>query len=242
MGIIKTGKEIVLLKKSAQIANSCIPLIEKSLAEKDITEREIARRIKEKIKKQDANLAFPTIVASGKRASMIHSKPPFTNRIISGLGYVDFGASYKGYRTDVTVPFIKGKISKKQMKVVRIVLKAYEIAISSIRIGLPCWMPHQKVANYMKRNGYKMLHPIGHGLGLRIHELPYIGTPSKKKLSKKKKLRWEKLKKMKFEENMVFTIEPAVYIKNSFGCRFENDVLLTKKGPKILTNSKLIKI
>jgi Xaa-Pro aminopeptidase len=242
MGIIKTKKEIVLLKKSAQITNSCIPLIEKSLSEKNITEREIAKIIREKIKKQKASLAFRTIVASGKRASMIHSKPSVTNQVIFGLGYVDFGACYKGYRTDVTVPFIKGKISKKQMRAVKVVMKSYEIAVKSIIVGLPCWKPHQKVDRYMRRKGYKMLHPIGHGLGLRVHELPYIGTPSKKKLKKKVKVKWEKLKKIKFEENMVFTIEPAIYIKNSFGFRFENDVLITKKGPQILTHSKLIKV
>jgi Xaa-Pro aminopeptidase len=242
MGIIKTGKEIILLKKSAQITNSCIPLVEKSLAEKNITEKEIAKRIKEKINKQNATLAFRTIVASGKRSSMIHPKPTVTDEIISGLGYVDFGACYKGYRTDITVPFIKGKISKRQMRAVRAVLKAYEIAIKSIKIGLPCWKLHQKVDRYMRNNGYRMMHSLGHGLGLVIHDSPSITMPRKKKLSKKKKLRWEKMKKIKFEENMVFTIEPAIYIKNSFGCRFENDILLTKSGPKILTNSKLIKI
>jgi len=239
--IIKTRKEIILLKKSAQITNSCIPLIEKSLSEKNITEKEIARRIREKIKKQNGTLAFRTIVASGKRSSMIHSKPTVTDEVISGLGYVDFGACYKRYRTDITVPFIKGKINKKEMKAVKTVFKAYEIAISSIKIGMPCWKLYQKVDKYMRKNGYKMMHSLGHGLGLRIHELPFITMPRKKKLNRKKKKIWEKLKRIKFEENMIFTIEPAIYIENSFGCRFENDVLLTKKGLEILTKSKLIR-
>jgi Xaa-Pro aminopeptidase len=238
--IIKTEKEINLIKKAAEISDSCIPLIEKSLRE-EITEKELRRRIERKIRSKGASLSFQTIVACGKRSAQIHSKPRATDKIIKGLGYVDFGASYKGYKSDITVPFIKGKISKKQMKAVRTVLNAYNIALKSIKVGMPCWKLHQNIKNYMRRSGYKMLHPIGHGLGLRIHELPYIGMPSKKKLSKKKRLKWEKLKKIKFEENMVFTIEPAIYIKDSFGFRFENSVLLTRKGPKVLTGSRLIK-
>jgi Xaa-Pro dipeptidase len=54
--------------------------------------------------------------------------------------------------------------------------------------------------------------------------------------------KWEKLKKIRFQEGMVFTIEPGVYVKGLGGCRLENDVLLTRKGPKILTYSRLIEV
>lgn len=241
MKLTKTQEEIELIKKAAQITNSCIPLIEESLKEK-ITEKELRRRIARKIRSQHATLSFRTLVACGKRSAKIHPKPTATDKIIKGIGYVDFGACYKCYRSDVTVPFIKGKIDERQMKAVKIVLKAYDITISSIKVGLSCWKLHQKIDKYMRKNGYKLLHSLGHGLGLRIHELPHIGMPSKKKLSKKRKSRWEKLKKIRFEENMVFTIEPAVYVKGLGGCRLENDVLLTRKEPIILTNARLIKI
>jgi Xaa-Pro dipeptidase len=239
MGIIKTKREIELLKKSAEITNSCLSLIENLLNKEKITEKDIARAIRRKIYSQDARLAFRTIVACGKRAAKIHPKPAATNKLISGLGYVDFGASYKGYKSDITIPFIKGEISEKEERIVQTVLKAYELAINSIKIGLPCWKLHEKVDNFLKKKGFKMMHSLGHGLGLKIHELPTIGKP-RKKLSKKKKLKWEKLKKIRFQEGMVFTIEPAVYVKGLGGCRIENDVLLTRKGPKILTHAKLI--
>jgi Xaa-Pro aminopeptidase len=66
--------------------------------------------------------------------------------------------------------------------------------------------------------------------------------PKKKKLRGKKKRRWEKIKKINFEKNMVFTIEPGIYVKGIGGCRLENDIMMTIKGPKILTHSKLIEI
>lgn len=241
MRIIKTKREIKLLKKSATITNSCIPVIRQALKEDRITEKEIVRKIRRKIRSQNATFSFEPIVACGKRSAVIHPNPRSTNKIISGIGLVDFGACYKGYRTDITVPFIKGKISKKERKIVNSILQAYAIAIKSIKIGMPCWKLHEKVNKFLGKYDFKLAHSLGHGIGLKIHELPYIGKPRKKPRGKKK-AKWEKLKKIKFQDNMVFTIEPAVYVKGLGGCRLENDILIERKSIKILTNAKLIKV
>ncbi|MCS7123456.1 MAG: M24 family metallopeptidase [Candidatus Aenigmarchaeota archaeon] len=232
--MIKNKKEIEFIKKSAKIASSCIPLIKKLLKKKKITEREIALAIRRKIYSQGAKLAFNTIVACGKRSAMIHPKPRVTNRLVSGLGYVDFGASYKGYKTDMTIPFIKGNISKKEEKIVYTVVKAYELAIKSIKINLPCFKLFEKVNNFLRKHGFYLQHSLGHGVGMKIHELPIIGTP-KRKFSKKRKI-------IKFQKNMVFTIEPAIYVKELGGCRLENTFLLTDKGLISLTKARLIKV
>jgi Xaa-Pro aminopeptidase len=241
MGMIKTKKEIKLLKKSAQITDSCIPIIRESLKEDKITEKEIARRIRKNLKKQNATLAFETIVACGKRAAMIHAKPRSTNKKISGIGLVDFGACYKGYRTDMTVPFIKGKISERERKIVVTVLQAYDVAIKSIKVGKYCWKSYEKTDKFLRNHGFRMVHSLGHGIGLKIHELPYIWKTNKK-LRGKKKLKWEKIKKIKFQESMIFTIEPAVYVKGLGGCRLENDFLIEKKKIKSLTHANLIEV
>jgi len=240
--MIKTKKEIELLKKSAKISNSCIPIIKRSLAEDRITEKELARRIRKKMKQQRAGEAFRMIVCSGKRAARVHAKPRTTNKTINGLGYVDFGANYKGYKTDITVPFIKGKISKKERRMVKAVLQAYKLAVCSIKIGEPCWKVHEKTNNFLKKWGYECPHAIGHGIGKKTHEIPYIGVPKKKRLAKKKRRKWERIKKITFQPGMVFTIEPAVYVKGLSGFRIENDILLTKRGVKVLTNARLIEI
>lgn len=242
MSIIKTKREIELLKKSAEITDSCIPIIKQSLKEDKITEKELRRIIERKIRSQSANLSFQTLVACGKRSAMIHPKPNATNKIISGIGYVDFGASYKGYKADITVPFIKGKIGKRERKIVETTLEAYNLAISSITINNPCWELFQEVSNFLRENGFELKHGLGHGLGLKIHEQPFISMPRKKRLIGKKKRRWEKIKKINFQENMVFTIEPAVYVKGIGGCRLENDIALTERGLKVLTHAKLIEI
>jgi Xaa-Pro aminopeptidase len=247
IGIIKTQKEIALLKKSAEISNSCLPIIEASLKEEKITEKEIVRRMRKKLKSQDATFSFIPIVACGKRSARIHAMPRSTNKIISGIGMIDFGACYKGYRTDVTVPFIKGKISKRERRIVDSVVKAYNVGVRSIRIGMPCWKLFEKVDNFLRKRGFRMGHSLGHGLGLKIHELPYIGKPRKridvsKKIYEKMRKRWEKLSKITFQNNMVFTIEPGVYVKSVGGSRLENDILIENKRIKILTNAKLIRV
>jgi Xaa-Pro aminopeptidase len=241
--IIKTPKEIRLLKKSAKITDSCIPLIRSELRRPKITEKQLAAAINRHIKKQGAQLAFPTIAVSGKRAVYIHAKP--TNARICGLGYADFGAKYKGYHTDITVPFVKGKISKEQQRILNTTLRAYKMSIKSIKLGEPCWKLHENFERFLRKRGYKLRHGLGHGIGLDIHELPSIIRPKRKrgkKIGPIKKKRWQRIKRLRFEPSMVFTIEPGIYVKGVGGCRFENDVLMTKHGPQVLTHSKLIKI
>jgi len=239
-GMAKNEKEIKLLKKSAEIANSCLPLIEELLKREKITEKEIAQAIRKKIYSQGAKLAFQIIVACGKRSAKIHPKPRVTGKIVSGLGYIDFGASYKGYKSDVTVPFIKGKISKKERKIVDATLAAYKIALSSIKIGEQCWKVFEKVDRFLRKRGFELKHGLGHGLGLKIHEDPHMIVPKRK--FKKRKIKWEKIRKMVFENGMVFTIEPGVYVNKLGGCRIENVFAIENGKIEKLTNAKLIVI
>jgi Xaa-Pro aminopeptidase len=227
-------EKIELIKKSAQISNSCIPLIKKLLKRK-ITEKQLAIEIKKKILAQGAKLAFPTLVASGKRASKIHANP--TKKEITGLGYVDFGASYKGYKTDLTLPFVKGKITKQQEEILKATLQAYKIAKKEVKVNKNCWEAYEKVNNFLKSKGFEMKHSLGHGVGIRIHQFPIIGKPIK---ANKRKI--EKLKRVRFKEGMVFTIEPGIYVKGVGGCRIENTFLLTKNKLIQLTKAHLIKI
>ena len=240
--IIKTPKEIRLLKKSAKISDSCIKVIERELRRPHITEKHLARSIERHIKKQGGQSAFTPIVVSGKRAVYIHAKP--TNARIRGLGYVDCGAKYRGYCTDITVPFVIGRIDKKQQKILDTALQAYKLMVKSIKPGQPCWKLQEKFEKFLRARKYKLKHSLGHGIGMDVHELPSITKPRrrKKKMGSRKKKQWQRLKRLRFEAGMVFTIEPGIYVKGVGGCRMENDVLMTKRGPQVLTHSKLLKV
>ena len=206
-----------------------------------ITEKQLVCAIDRNIRKQGARLAFPTIVTCGKRGVFIHAKP--TNKKISGLGYTDFGAKYKGYCTDITVPFVKGEITKEEKKMLDTTLTIYKKLVESVKINEHCWKTHDMFTKHVKARGYNVRHAIGHGIGRDIHELPTIAVPKRgKKLGPRKQKGWERIKKLKFEPGMVFTIEPGVYVKGAGGCRFENDFVMTRNGARRLTNSRPITI
>jgi Xaa-Pro aminopeptidase len=233
---VKEPKEIKRIENACKITNQGIKFIEKNLSQK-MTEKELALALQQELIKKGADeLSFPTIVTSGKRSNFIHPHPPFTNKKIQkGLGLVDFGIRYKGYCSDVTIPFTISRLSAKQKKIVETVEEAYQRAIETIKVGIPTWKVHDSAEKIIKKNGFEFKHSVGHGLGLDLHDLPNL---SSKPRTKEELKDW---KEFKLKENMIFTIEPGVYELGIGGIRLENDVLL-KRIPKILTNSKLIQI
>lgn len=233
----KNEKEIKFIMKAASIANLCIPFIEELLKKENIREKEIALNIEKKIKKLGGKPAFKTLIACGERASNIHAKP--TMKYVKGMGYIDFGISFKGYKVDVTVPFVKCEIGNREKKMVNTLIEAYELAKRSIKVGVNCFSVFEIVDNFLRKRGYKMVHSLGHGIGKKVHELPIIGIP-RHKLRKLKKKKIEKLKKIKFENRMVFTIEPGIYVKRLGGCRIENTFLILNNRLKELTKARLI--
>lgn len=244
--IIKAPKELALLKKSARITDSCIKVIERELKD-GVTEKQLAKAIDKNIRNQHATLAFPTIVACGKRAVFIHAKP--TGKTIRGLGYADFGAKWKGYCTDITVPFVKGELGEKEKRILDTTLHAYKTLTKIPRRGMPCWKMQEKFDAFLRKRGYSTMHSLGHGIGLDIHELPSLtklrrGKVAKFEPRKRKRAleRWRIIKRLRFEPGMMFTIEPGVYVKGVGGCRYENDFLMTKREPKPITHGRLIRL
>jgi|GEM_PF-459223 len=234
---VKEEKEIERIKKACRIANRGVKFIKQNLSAK-ITEKEMSLILEQEMMRDGADgLAFPTFVASGKRSGFIHPCPTASNqKIQNGLGLIDFGVVFKGYCSDVTVPFIMGDASENQRKIVKAVKDAYREAIDGLKIGMPTWKLHETANKIIAKNGFEFKHSLGHGLGLEVHDSPSI-SPKPKGRKELKKWRESVLK-----ENMVFTIEPGVYVPNIGGCRIENDILMTKRGPKILTKSRLIDI
>lgn len=237
---VKFREEIKLIKESAKISNSGIKIVEEALNEikkgRRIKEKELALRIEEELKrKRGESLAFDTLVATGKRSSFPHPYPFASSNVIrEGLGIVDFGSVYRGYCSDITVPFVLGRINERQRKIIETVEEAYKLAIDSIKIDVPTWKLYEKVDDFLRTKGFELKHGLGHGLGLTVHDYPSISAKPRDKIQLKD---W---KEIKFKENMVFAIEPGIYSKQ--GLRLENDFLLTRKGLKTLTKAGIIYI
>jgi len=134
---------------------------------------------------------------------------------------VDMGARFMGYCSDLTRVFIKDRIPL-ILKVYNIVKSAQNRAIRKVRPGVKIADIDSEARSYIDSKGYGrfFLHSLGHGVGVDVHELPFISKQSD----------------MILEENMVFTIEPGIYLKDQFGVRIEDTVVLKSSGAIILEN------
>lgn len=234
---VKEKKEVELIKRACRIANYGVKFIENELS-RNLTEKELTLTLEQELLKKGADeLAFPTIITSGKRSALVHPYPSFTDKKIqAGLGLVDFGVRYKGYCSDVTVPFSLGKLNERQKKMIKVVEEAYKRGFELLKVNAPTWKVHEEIEKEVERNGFEFKHSSGHGLGLELHDLPSL---SPKPRSKEELKEW---KEVKLKENMIFTLEPGVYVEGVGGCRLENDIWLTKNKPKVLTKSRFISL
>jgi Xaa-Pro aminopeptidase len=178
----------------------------------------------------DFDISFEPIVALNENASKPHALP--TNKIIQDgdLILVDAGIKYKRYCSDRTRTSQFGESinfelnqkfdSPKIQRAYDTVLKAHNTAIQKAKIGMKASDIDKIARDIIENSEFKgtFVHSTGHGVGLDIHEYPYISSRSD----------------MIIEENMVFTIEPGIYIKDEFGIRIEDMVVMKNDGAKIL--------
>ncbi len=214
---VKTEKEIKIIKKGFAYADIILEKAVKSLKSLK-TEANAAAFLEYEAKKNGLGVSFNPIVASGKNASMPHHEPENT-RLNKGFCVIDFGVKYKGYCTDCTRTVYIGKPSYNEKETYNFLLGIQKSAIDSIKIGDKCGEIYENCAKSMKDFSKYFIHGLGHGVGTEIHELPSLSPGSKDKIN----------------ENMVFTVEPGIYIPKKFGIRIE-DTILMKKKPIVLTN------
>lgn len=135
---------------------------------------------------------------------------------------MDFGAYCNGYWSDITRCLFLGHVANPELeKIYNIVLEANLAAIAKVKPGVPAKEIDKAARDVITEAGYGelFLHRTGHGLGLSVHEQPYITS----------------VNDMPLEEGMIFTIEPGIYIAGVGGVRIEDDILVTKDGCRVLT-------
>ncbi|MDI6889563.1 MAG: Xaa-Pro peptidase family protein [Thermodesulfovibrionales bacterium] len=189
-----------------------------------VRERAIALRLEERLKKKGCrHIPFDVIVASGPNSAMPHARP--TERILNkgDLIIVDWGGEADGYFSDMsrTLLICKGDNINKKKEIYQLVLEANKRAISLVSPGVESREVDSFARNVVRKAGYGEFfgHGTGHGVGLQVHELPSI-TRNKREVIK---------------ENMVFTIEPGIYVPGLGGVRIEDMVMVKPDGPAVLT-------
>jgi Xaa-Pro aminopeptidase len=186
------------------------------------SEMELTARLEYNLKTSGAeNLSFDTIALSGRRTSLLHGKPGNKNLEEGNYVLFDFGALYKGYHADISRTVIIGKADDQQIEVYEMILKAQTEVINSIKPGMKSSGLTEIVKGHIPEKHLPYFYPgFGHGLGLEIHEEPFLGTQTEYIL----------------EENMVITVEPGIYIPGWGGIRIEDTVLVTKNGSEVLSD------
>ena len=219
--MIKDDEEIALIEKACYITDECFKHI-CNYIKIGKTEKEIAFEIEKFFVENGADgLSFDTIVASGKNSSKPHAVPTDKKIEAGDPITIDMGCKYKGYCSDMTRTIFAGYVPVQAYKIYDLVLKNQLQTLKEMKEDASIRMISRMVENDFKLNGYDLIHSLGHGVGLDIHEMPYINGKNDNVL----------------KTNMVVTNEPGIYLPNNFGVRIEDTVLITKSVSINLTKS-----
>ena len=220
----KTETEVDCIRHAVKIAEVAL---EKTLSNVSIgiTEEEIASELTIQLMKAGSGheLPFFPIVSSGPSAADPHAFP--TNKPLEPgeILLVDWGASNQAFFSDITRVFhVPGKeINEKLMEAFEVVREANRVGRNFAKPGVQAQDIDRKVRKIIIDSGFGefFIHRTGHGLGVEVHEPPYINEGDETIM----------------REGMVFTIEPGIYIPDLGGIRIEDDVLITKTGSESLT-------
>ena len=218
--MIKDDEEIKNIKIACEITDQCFSYILEYI-KPGMTEKQIAEEIEKFYKERTDGLSFETIVASGENTSKPHAIP--TDRKIQekDIITIDMGCKYNGYCSDMTRTFFVGEVPEEIKPVYDLVLKNQTQTQDELKDGANTRLLTKMVENDFKLHNFDLVHSLGHGVGLEIHEAPYINRSD-----------------MTLKENMVVTDEPGIYILGKFGVRIEDTILITKFGCISLTQSE----
>ena len=163
------------------------------------------------------------ICASGPNAASPHHHTG--DRVIQEGDSVifDWGGILDGYHSDITRTVFIGAPSDEQRKVYEIVMRANQATYDVVKPGIPCEELDKAARDVITEAGYgpAFLHRVGHGLGLDVHEEPYLVGGNTMPLS----------------VGMCFSDEPGIYLEGNFGVRIEDAVICTETGAKRLNEA-----
>lgn len=211
--MIKSKDEISKMETAVNIAHKSLIELDVRAKQEDSWEEwacsyELGRIMRENGAEIES---FDTIFASGADTSLPHSVP--SHKVLETPILVDYGCKFEGYCSDTTRTFI---YTEKQEEISSIVLEAHDKAINAIKEGVQYSEIDKIARDIITEYGYgdNFIHSTGHNLGLDIHETPNASIRDQNII----------------EKNMVFTIEPGIYLEGEFGVRIEDMVFVDKKG------------
>lgn len=221
--IMKTANELACIRKAVKRAESAFRKLLPHI-KTGVSEQSLALKLEELIKREGCrSLPFPVIAASGPMSALPHAQPTKRRLKKGDLVVFDWGGECDGYYSDMTrTVLIKNDNISRQKELYYTVLEAQKRAIASVRAGVKSSLIDAAARNYINDKGFEDFfgHGTGHGVGLAVHEKPVVSWRNKELI----------------KENMVFTIEPGIYLPGFGGVRIEDMVTAGKKKTEILTS------
>ena len=215
MRLVKDEGEIDCIRRAADIACRAFKAI-LEVIRPGMSEREVAVALNcEMLKLGSEGEAFDTIACAGLNGSLPHAVPG-EHRLQKGeLLTLDFGATYKGYRSDMTRTVGVGRVDGALKALYQTVLEAHEMALGAVRPGVVCEKIDKVARDFIDaRYPGAFGHGLGHGVGLEVHENPRFNQSCADVLV----------------PGHVITVEPGVYVPGLGGCRIEDMAILTENG------------
>jgi len=221
--IFKEPAEVDALQKAVDLGDAAFTYVSQRI-EPGWTEKQVAWEIEKFIREHGGDgLSFDTIVAGGPWGAMPHAFPR-DRALAAGEGIViDMGCDVDGYMSDLTRTVFLGKPDDQFKKIYDIVLTAQLTAEELVKPGMTGEECHMIAHNVIEAAGYgdTFGHGLGHGIGLQVHEAPRVGRTSSDIL----------------EDNMVFTIEPGIYVAGWGGVRIEDMVVLENGKARVMSRA-----
>jgi Xaa-Pro aminopeptidase len=226
--VVKDAGEVARMERAAGIADAALAELLPRLSEAAVdggalTESEFAADLDHAMRRRGAEeSAFETIVASGENSAKPHARPG-PRRIGRGDAVViDFGATFDGYRSDMTRTFFVGEPPDDELaKVWTVVSESQQAGVDQVGPGVAAAAVDSACRQLIAEAGWgeRFEHGTGHGVGLDIHEAPAVGPGSTAIL----------------EAGTVVTVEPGVYLPGRGGVRIEDTLVVTDRGSRSLT-------
>ena len=227
---VKTEEELSEIKKACEVAQNALTFALDNV-KAGMTEKELCKILEDKMKELGAEgPSFETIVAFGENAAVPHHVTGDTELKENTAILIDTGAKVGFYLSDVTRMAFFGKPDDKFLNAYSAVLAANEKAEREIVAGMDTFSADKIARDVLSERGLGeyFTHSLGHGVGMEIHETPYLAP---------------KKAPRELKENVVFTVEPGVYLNGEFGIRIEDTcVIKGGKTQRLFTDSKELKI
>jgi Xaa-Pro aminopeptidase len=224
---VKDAAELDLLRRACEITDHAFAATAARLTA-GVSERDVAWWLEQAIRDGGGDgQAFDAIVAFGANSAIPHHQPTHQPLAVGDLIKIDFGARYAGYHADMTRTMVLGPAASWQRELYDEVAEIQAAARATCVVGAVPSQLDAQAREAIIASGHSVAHGLGHGVGLEIHEDPFL-TPG--------------AAAGPLVESMTVTIEPGIYVANRGGVRIEDTMVMTADGavPMTATSRELV--